>query len=86
MSTRTKEELSGVSLLGNQGTKYPQDYAFAVYKYISGFSFPEDNSSQFFFCIPVLTKTHGHRLRRSCSFPVQTFTGDTARCVCFPAF
>ena len=27
MSTRTKEELSGVSLLGNQGTKYPQDYA-----------------------------------------------------------
>ena len=27
MSTRTKEELSGVSLLGNQGTTYPTDYA-----------------------------------------------------------
>ena len=30
MSTRTKEELSGVSLLGNQGTKYPLDYAPVV--------------------------------------------------------
>ena len=27
MSTRTKQELSGISLLGNQGTKYPSDYA-----------------------------------------------------------
>ena len=27
MSTRTKEELSGISLLGDQRTKYPQDYA-----------------------------------------------------------
>lgn len=27
MSERTREELSGVTLLGNQGTKYPQDYA-----------------------------------------------------------
>ena len=26
MSTRTKEELSGISLLGDQRTKYPQDY------------------------------------------------------------
>ena len=27
MSGRSKEELSGVSLLGNQGTRYPSDYA-----------------------------------------------------------
>lgn len=27
MSGRNKEELNGVTLLGNQGTKYPMDYA-----------------------------------------------------------
>ena len=27
MSGRNQEELAGVSLLGNQGTKYPTDYA-----------------------------------------------------------
>ena len=27
MSGRSKEELDGVSLLGNQGTRYPSDYA-----------------------------------------------------------
>ena len=27
MSVRNKEELNGVTLLGNQGTKYPMDYA-----------------------------------------------------------
>ena len=27
MSDRNKEELNGVTLLGNQGTKYPMDYA-----------------------------------------------------------
>ena len=26
MSGRSKEETQGVTLLGNQGTKYPQDY------------------------------------------------------------
>ena len=27
MTGRNKEEMEGVTLLGNQGTKYPQDYA-----------------------------------------------------------
>ena len=27
MSGREQQELDGVTLLGNQGTKYPQDYA-----------------------------------------------------------